>query len=226
MAKVSIAKINRDYKKAILKVFESFGGIKNYFPREKDGKLFIKINAVSHTPTSNTSPEILGALLDSFIDAGLEPNRIFVIENCTSGLITRLTMYITGLTDVIKKRGVNYIFMDEEEIVKTKIGKEQYDVEFSKTVYDNIINKEARKKNILIHVPVFKAHWATKITIGIKLSLGYMFDSSKAIRHDWYHEERLVDLFEAVKPDFCLVDGEFAMARGPVASEKYLNDPE
>ncbi|MHA1143572.1 MAG: DUF362 domain-containing protein [Candidatus Helarchaeota archaeon] len=226
MSKVAIKKLDKNYKEAISGVFEAFGGIKNFFPTDNDGKLFIKINAVHLTPYCYTEPEFLAALLDLYIEAGLEPDRIHVIENCTSGLITRITMYFTGLTKVIKERGCNCVFMDEQPFKKVKIGKEQYEVDFAEIVVDEIINKDKRKKNILIHVPKFKAHWATKITIGIKLSLGYLFDSSKAIRHDWYHEERLVDIFEKVRPDFCIVDAKHAMARGPCASEKYLRDPD
>jgi len=226
MSKVSIARLKNNYHEAVTKVFNSFGGIKEIFPKGNKGKLFIKINAVSHQTYSNTSPEILAALLDLYIEAGLDPSRIYVIESCTSGLYTRITMFFTGLTKVIQERGVNIVYMDEEPVALFKIGKEKYDAEFAKIVVDNIINESERKNNILIHIPKFKAHWATKITMGIKLSLGYMFDSSKKIRHDWYHEERLVDLLETVKPDFCLVDADIAMARGPVASEKYLHDPE
>ena len=126
MSKVSIAKINGDYKKAILRVFDSFGGIKDFIPNKNNGNLYIKINGVSHFATSNTSPQVLGALLDIYIEQGLDPSQIFVIENCTSGLLTRLTMYFTGLTQIIKEKKVNCIYMDEEPICKVKIGKEKF----------------------------------------------------------------------------------------------------
>ncbi|MHA1376904.1 MAG: DUF362 domain-containing protein [Candidatus Helarchaeota archaeon] len=211
MSQVFITKINKDLKNAALKCFNVFGGVSKYIP--KDGKIFIKINNVHYTKNCYTTPDFLGAILDVLIDNGADPKKIFVIENCTSGLFTRLVMNVVGITKVIKERGANYVYMDEDEPVTIQLGKEKYEVQVAKIAYEELIKN--REKNVLISLPVFKTHWATKITLSIKLSLGYLFDSSKAFKHHYYHRERLVDIFEVFTPDISIIEGKYGIATGP-----------
>ncbi|MFX0134386.1 MAG: DUF362 domain-containing protein [Candidatus Hodarchaeota archaeon] len=216
MSQIFITKINDDLKNAALKCFDAFGGVSKYIP--KDGKIFIKINGVHFTKNCYTTPEFLGVILDLLIDYGANPKNIYVIENCTSGLFTRLVMNVTGLTSVIKERGANYAYMDEDESVTIQLGKDKYDVQVAKIAYDELIKN--RKKNILIHLPVFKTHWATKITLTIKLTLGYLYDASKAFKHHYYHRARLVDIFEKFTPDISIVEGKYGVETGPCPPEQ------
>ncbi|MFX1451963.1 MAG: DUF362 domain-containing protein [Promethearchaeota archaeon] len=211
MSEIVVTKIGNNLKDAALKCFNSFGGVSNYIP--KDGKVFIKINGVHFTKNCYTTPEFLGTILDLLIENGADPKKIYVIENCTSGLFTRLVMNVTGLTQAIKKRGVNYVYMDEDEPVTIQLGKEKYDVQIAKIAYEELIKN--RNKNVLIHLPVFKTHWATKITLTIKLSLGYLYDSSKAFKHHYYHRNRLVDIFEKFTPDISIIEGKYGVETGP-----------
>lgn len=151
--------------------------------------------------------------MDLLIENGAEPKNIFVIENCTSGLFTRLVMNVVGLTAAIKERGVNCIYMDEDEPVTIQLGKDKYEVQIAKIAYRELIKN--REKNILISLPIFKTHWATKITLTIKLSLGYLFASSKGYKHHYYHRERLVDIYEKFTPDISIIEAKYGIATGP-----------
>ncbi|MHA1297930.1 MAG: DUF362 domain-containing protein [Candidatus Helarchaeota archaeon] len=211
MSHVFITRINNNLIDAALKCFNAFGGVKKYIP--KDGNIFIKINNVHYTKDCYTTPEFLGAILDLLIENGADPEKIYVIENCTSGLFTRLVMNVVGTAQAAKERGVNCVYMDEDEPVNIKLGKEKYEVQVAKVAYEELIKN--RKKNVLISLPVFKTHWATKITLSIKLSLGYLFDSSKAFKHHYYHRNRLVDIFEVFTPDISIIEGKYGIATGP-----------
>ncbi len=216
MSQIYITKINGDLKNAALKCFDAFGGVSKYIP--KDGKIFIKINGVHFTKNCHTTPEFLAVILDLLIDNGANPKDIYVVENCTSGLFTRLVMNVTGITSVIKEKGANFVYMDEDEPIIIQLGKDKYDVQVAKIAYDALIKN--RKKNVLIHLPVFKTHWATKITLTIKLSLGYLYDDSKAFKHHYYHRDRLVDIFEKFTPDISIVEGKYGVETGPCPPDR------
>ncbi|TFF86145.1 MAG: DUF362 domain-containing protein [Promethearchaeota archaeon] len=211
-SKVAIVSIDNNIQNSVKNAIETIGGIKKYIPKRK---LLIKINGVHFTDYSYTDPRVLDAVLKIFIENGLQASDIYVIESCTSGLYTRMVFKISGLAEVCKENKVNIIYMDEGEKEKIKLGKEKYEVEISKFVYDEIINQENRKDNIYIEIPKFKTHWCTKVTLGIKLQLGFLRDVSKAFKHHHYHEERLVDIFEAIRPDLCIIDGINGIAIGP-----------
>jgi len=211
-SKVFVLKISGSIEDTINQVFDQLGGISKFIP---PGKIIIKLNGVHFTKFSYTDPLVLDAVLKVLIKNGADPTKIFVIENCTSGLFTRFVFKLTGFDEVCKKNGVNIIYMDEGSTKKIKLGKEKYDVEISKFAYDELINPENRKNNIYIEIPKLKTHWCTKITLGIKLQLGMLRDESKALRHHYYHEQRLIDIFEVFKPDLCIVDGINGVAVGP-----------
>jgi len=210
-------------KEAILNCFEPFGTIRNFIPSSSEGKIFLKINGVHYTPFSYTDPDLINGLIELF--RNICSNDIFIIENCTSGNFTRLVLHIAGITEVIKKwnsKGVHLIYMDEEPPCTVKLGKDQYEVEIPQIIHDELIKN--RLKNVYISLPKLKAHWSTKITLGIKLQLGFLYDQSKAIRHDIYHKQRLVDILELIYPDFCLVDGKVGVARGPTPPARIIDE--
>lgn len=212
-SKVAIISTEDSIKSAIDKAFTQFEGITKYIT---SGKIIIKVNGVHFTDYSYTDPQVLDAVIKTFIENGVEPSKIYVIESCTSGLFTRMVFKISGLLEICKNNGVNIIYMDEGPKEKIELGKdEKYEVEIAKFVYDELVNKENRNKNIYIEIPKLKTHWCTKVTLGIKLQLGILRDVSKAYKHHYYHEERLVDIFEVFKPDLCIVDGIHGIAVGP-----------
>jgi uncharacterized protein (DUF362 family) len=212
-SKVAIVSIDdNNIQNAVKKAIETIGGIKKYIPNRK---LLIKVNGVHFTDYSYTDPRVLDAVLKIFIEKGVKASDIYVIESCTSGLFTRMVFKISGLGDICKENNVNIIYMDEGEKEKIKLGKENYEVEISKFVYDELIDQENRKNNIYIEIPKLKTHWCTKVTLGIKLQLGFLRDVSKAFKHHHYHEERLVDILEAIRPDLCIIDGIKGIAVGP-----------
>jgi len=211
-SKVIISKIDKPIENVIEILFDQLGGVKKYIPQ---GKIIIKVNGVHFTKYSYTNPQILDAVLKVLIKNGADPNKIYIIENCTSGLFTRMVFKITKLDEVCKKNQVNIVYMDEGNRTTIKLGKEKYEVVVSEFAFNELINNENRKNNIFIEIPKLKTHWCTKITLGIKLLLGMLRDVSKAFKHHYYHEERLVDIFEAFKPDLCIVDGINGVAVGP-----------
>ena len=211
-SKVVIVSIEKSIKNAVEEAFNQFGGVAKYIP---EGKIIIKVNGVHFTDYSYTDPLVLNAVLNNLIKNGANPNKIYVIESCTSGLFTRMVFKISGLAAVCKKNNINIIYMDEGPVELIKLGKEQYTVEISKFAYEELINPKNRKNNVYIEIPKLKTHWCTKVTLGIKLQLGFLRDISKAVRHHYYHNDRLVDIFEVFQPDLCIIDAISGIAVGP-----------
>ncbi|MBD3228988.1 MAG: DUF362 domain-containing protein [Candidatus Lokiarchaeota archaeon] len=212
-SKVAIISNDDSIKNAIEKAFDQYGGISKFIPSDK---IIIKVNGVHFTDYSYTDPQVLDAVIKLFVENGVNPAKIFVIESCTSGLFTRMVFKISGLLNICEDNGVNIIYMDEGPKMMIMLGEdEKYEVEISKFIYDELVNTDNRKNNIYIEIPKLKTHWCTKVTLGIKLQLGLLRDVSKAYKHHYYHEERLVDIFEEFKPDFCIVDALNGIAVGP-----------
>lgn len=217
-----------DLEDAFIRAVSHFGGLERLIPTFPDGKIYIKINGVHFSPRSYTDPGLLRAVIkvlqEKCKSMGQE-HEIVVLENCTSGNITRVMAEVTGYASIVRELGARFLFMDEGPVYEMKIGPDhdQYSVTVCEELHRELVRN--REKHILINLPKLKCHWLTRVTLGIKNGLGYMTDASKAFRHDYHHHSRLVDILNhVVYPTITVVDGLIGVARGPAPPKRLLDD--
>ena len=111
-----------------------------------------------------------------------------------------------GIKRVAGKYGVKLVDFNKNEFVKTNIG--ENNVEIART---------ALETDFLIDVPVLKTHEMTKVSLGMKNLKGCLSMKSKKAFHMLDLNEMIALLNTVVKPKLTVIDGIYAMERGPTA---------
>ena len=208
-ARVAVIPIDEDIKDAVRRCFEEFGGVERFIK----GDVFIKVNVLApYRSLSNTSPEVIAAVIDVLRDGGAK--KIYVMENTSAGLFTRLVFKAQGLDKMIREHGATPLYLDEEPAVMVNInGEVLRKIPFPRIVYERLVRE--KEKNTYIVLPRLKTHVLTKITCGIKLQHGLVYDDEKIYAHDRI-DEKLVDILSFIKPDFAIVDCTESVHGGPL----------
>ena len=180
-------------------------------------RVFIKVNAVDFRKGCYTSPEAIGAAVDAAYELGA--SEVLVMENSTQGNFTRLVFRVTGIADVLKRKGAKPIYLDEERSVRVKVGELQ--VKLPKVVYKSLIED---RDGFYLNMPKLKTHDMTKVTLSLKNQLGFLYHDDRRIHHSRFELHKLIaDLYSLIKPDFVIVDGRHATVHGHYPLEKMLD---
>lgn len=111
-----------------------------------------------------------------------------------------------GIAKVARKYGVKLIDFNKESYK---------DFELSGTKIE--VSNAALEADFLINLPVLKTHYQTKVSLGLKNLKGCLSMGSKRRFHE-IDLERMIALLNAhVKPKLTIIDGIYAMERGPTA---------
>lgn len=112
----------------------------------------------------------------------------------------------SGIANVAKKYGVKLIDFNKESYKQLELDGTK--IEISNT---------ALEADFLINIPVLKTHAQTKVSLGLKNLKGCLSMGSKRKFHET-HLERLISLLNTqLKPKLTIIDGIYAMERGPTA---------
>ncbi len=68
------------------------------------------------------------------------------------------------------------------------------------------IIRDAIENDVLINIPVFKDHYATRITGTLKNLMGFNSDSGSFHQGETYLHQAIVDLASVIRPHLCIVD--------------------
>jgi uncharacterized protein (DUF362 family) len=68
------------------------------------------------------------------------------------------------------------------------------------------IIKDAIENDVLINMPVFKDHYATRVTGALKNLMGFNSDSGSFHQSETYLHQAIVDLASVIRPHLCIVD--------------------
>ena len=110
----------------------------------------------------------------------------------------------SGVLALSERLGVPLVDLNEEEFVKM-------DLEGKKMK----ISKRSLEADFLINVPVLKTHRQATVSLGLKNLKGCLHNMSKRHFHR-YGLHRLIALLNTViKPDLTIIDGIYALQRGP-----------
>ncbi|SHK22780.1 Uncharacterized conserved protein, DUF362 family [Anaerobranca californiensis DSM 14826] len=220
MSKVAITRAFTYREEEVIKGLEEgfnlLGGLGNYV---KPGqKVLLKVNALSaKTPEQNvtTHPQVVGGMIDLLQKIGCE---VWVGDsaggNMQQGSPTGTALKVSGIAEVVEKKGAKLINFDSTGFEIRKGGK------VFKKLY---IAKPLFEADVVISMAKFKTHGLTLLTGGVKNMFGVVPGRAKAN----YHKEAqtveqfclgLLELYREVKPHLTVIDGIEAMeGNGPSA---------
>ena len=187
----------------ISSAIESVGGL-----NISDGaRVLIKINLCNlRAPSSGaiTHPLFLDALL-RYLRENYRDLDIVVIESDATESRPDIIMKWFGLDKILENWDVKWYNLSKHpKIIKKIDGYYFNEIEISK-IFD--------KYDHFITVPKLKNHSLTKITASLKNQFGCLPYWRKVIYHKNL-DDVIADVNQAMKPDFCLVDGILSMGGG------------
>jgi len=137
-------------------------------------------------------------------------NKISIGEGCIAndeiGSDTLKGFAWSGLKKVARKYDVRLIDFNNDSYIKVKLG--ESNVEVARAALD---------ADFLIDVPVLKTHAMTKVSLGMKNLKGCLSMKSKKKFHMLDLNEMIALLNTQIKPKLTVIDGIYAMERGPTA---------
>ncbi|MBS3755779.1 MAG: DUF362 domain-containing protein [Desulfobacterales bacterium] len=112
----------------------------------------------------------------------------------------------SGIGKIAKKHDVKLVDFNDAQ-VQIKLGKKHVDVA-----------RSAVESDFLINVPVLKTHAMTKVSLGMKNLKGCLSMKSKKKFHMLDLDEMIALLNTKIKPKLTVIDGIYAMEKGPLPS--------
>jgi uncharacterized protein (DUF362 family) len=112
----------------------------------------------------------------------------------------------SGIANVARKYGVKLIDFNKESYRQ---------FEFSEAKIE--VANAALEADFLINIPVLKTHGQTKISLGLKNLKGCLSMKSKKRFHETNLERMIALLNVKLRPKLTIIDGIYAMERGPTA---------
>jgi uncharacterized protein (DUF362 family) len=206
-----------NYRRSIEEIFAYFGGVKKVI-KSLEGKIYIKPNITSSVYYAYTNPHIVACLIQFLREEGCK--KVLVIENCTQADFSRNAFTASGMLEAVESAGGECIFLDELKHIPINLdtGEKKYTLQFPELVINDLVRH--RDKNTYISVPKLKTHDMTVVTLGIKNQHGLISDESKQVEHHYGLHDKLANMLKIIKPDFTLIDGEYAVGEGPVAPRR------
>jgi uncharacterized protein (DUF362 family) len=200
---VAIVKIEEDILAAVQSAVSMAGGL----PIKSGQRVVIKPNLVCPDLSGRgmvTDSRVAGAVAQVALDAGA---RVTFAEGSAVGFITTTDQNetfeaadVSGLTAVAKKLGVPIV----------DINREPYDeipVQSPYGLPTVPLCKTLAEADLIISVPIIKAHFFCGMTISCKNLQGTMPWRNKRRTHRVAVDAGLSDIFSVVRPGFAVVDG-------------------
>ncbi len=145
---------------------------------------------------ANTHPQVVRALVELALEAGADEVKVFDYT-CNE---KRRCYNNSGMTEAIKSIGskkASLVHVDQRKFVPVKIAKGR-----SLTEWD--IYKDALTADCYINVPVAKHHGLSRLTLGLKNSMGVIGGRRGALHHDL--GQNLADLATVITPQLTIID--------------------
>ena len=200
MSRVAVIKAGETYeeiRKAVYEAIDQAGGLAEQI---KNGdRVLIKPNIVDMPPErlngAVTRWEVSAAAAEYVRECGGKP---FIADSSSIGVSTRSVFEFCGY-DSLKKLGLEYLDLKEQVPVTVPApgGKRIKELQ----TWDKVAETDA-----VITVPVMKTHDQLEVTLGVKNIKGVIRDEQKKFLHKAGVVEGVVDVFQTVRPVFCITD--------------------
>lgn len=202
---------------------QCLGNIEFDFSSLRDKKVLIKPNAgrlvVPHSGI-NTNPEVVAAIIDFFVDKGI--NNIAVAESPILGVKALEALEKCGIAKIAQERKIPLIDLDVQKPEIISIPKPK--------VIDKLkVCKEILNYDFIVSVPVVKTHMHTQVSLGLKNMKGCLYRREKVRLHQLPSSDKvtppakpldiaIADLAKILLPNLTIIDGTIAQeGLGPSA---------
>ena len=197
----------KDYYQLVARVLEPLGGISSFVKTGEN--VVIKPNmAWDRTPAqaANTHPLVVKALVELSLDAGAKKVMVFD-RTCNEERRCYVNSGIQEVMAAIKDNRLKFIHPDSRKFIPVNI-------ERGKAVKRLEIYKDALEADTYINVPVAKHHSLSRLTLGLKNSMGVLGGNRGQMHHDL--GQKLADLATVVRPKLTVIDATRILLRnGP-----------
>ncbi len=187
----------KDYQELVDRVLGPLGGM-GKFVRRGD-KVVVKPNiGWDRNPdqAANTHPQVVRALVERALDAGAGEVLVFD-RTCNE---ERRCYINSGMEDAlvgIKDKRLKFFHPDDRKYVPV-------DIERGKAVRRLEIYRDALEADSYINVPVAKHHGLSRLTLGLKNSMGVLGGNRGVMHHSL--GQKLADLATVIQPKLTVID--------------------
>jgi uncharacterized protein (DUF362 family) len=197
----------KDYYALVARVLEPFGGI-GTFVKTGDNVVIKPNMAWDRSPdqAANTHPLVIKALVEQSLDAGAKKIMVFD-RTCNEQRRCYVNSGIQQAMESIKDKRLKYYHPDTRKFVPVNI-------ERGKAVNRLEIYKDALEADTYINVPVAKHHSLSKLTLGLKNSMGVLGGNRGQMHQNI--GQKLADLATVIRPKLTVIDATRILLRnGP-----------
>lgn len=196
-----------DYPALVAETLRLLGGIERFV--KPGNKVVVKPNiGWDRKPeqAANTHPQVARTLVELALDAGAAEVRVFDYT-CNE---KRRCYNNSGMAEAIGSIGskkAKLVHVDQRKFVPVKIAK-------GRSLKEWEIYKDALTADCYINVPVAKHHGLSRLTLGLKNSMGVIGGRRGALHHDL--GQSLADLATVIRPALTVIDAtRILTANGP-----------
>jgi uncharacterized protein (DUF362 family) len=210
---VSHAK-GKDYYKLVAQVLEPLGTISKFVKTGE--RVVIKPNMSwdrNPAQAANTHPQVVKALVELTLEAGAQKVMVFD-RTCNEQRRCYVNSGIQDALEAVKDNRLKYYHPDSRKYIPVNIKR-------GKAVRQLEIYKDALEADTYINVPVAKHHSLSRLTLGLKNSMGVLGGDRGQMHHNL--GQKLADLATVVKPKLTVIDATRILLRsGPQGGD--IND--
>jgi uncharacterized protein (DUF362 family) len=197
----------KDYYALVAQVLEPLGTISKFVTT--GDRVVIKPNmAWDRNPAqaANTHPQVVKALVELSLDAGAGKVMVFD-RTCNEERRCYVNSGIQDAMATVKDSRLKYYHPDSRKFVPV-------DIKRGKAVRRLEIYKDALEADTYINVPVAKHHSLSRLTLGLKNSMGVLGGNRGQMHQNI--GQKLADLATVVKPKLTVIDATRILLRnGP-----------
>jgi uncharacterized protein (DUF362 family) len=197
----------KDYYALVAQVLEPLGTISKFV--SAGDRVVIKPNmAWDRNPAqaANTHPQVVKALVELSLDAGAKEVKVFD-RTCNEERRCYVNSGIQNAMKTIKDKRLKYFHPDSRKFVPVNIKR-------GKAVRQLDIYKDALEADTYINVPVAKHHSLSRLTLGLKNSMGVLGGNRGQMHQNL--GQKLADLATVVRPKLTVIDATRILLRnGP-----------
>ena len=197
----------KNYRDLVDRVLSPLGGMEK-FVRPSD-KVVVKPNIGwdrNPAQAANTHPQVVKILVERALDAGAGEVLVFD-RTCNEERRCYVNSGIQEALAGIKDKRLKLFHPDERKYIPV-------DIERGKAVRRLDIYRDALEADSYINVPVAKHHGLSRLTMGLKNSMGVLGGTRGAMHHNL--GQKLADLATVIRPRLTVIDAtRILLANGP-----------